>query len=184
MDNNTAAWLIPLLTLIGNTFITTIIGLIIKTYFTKYLNKKNKEIEEQQKNFEELEKRRLADRRQDLKDDIIASISHGIEPITKKIEKIDERLEKVEDGTLSTLRNDILTCYYRCVEKGYRNDYDYQNMHHMYESYAELNGNSYVADIMDRFDELLTKEEFNKKKVTKKSIKKTSKKNSEVKENK
>lgn len=99
-----------------------------------------------------------------------------IKPINDKITALDEKLTTVEDGTLSTLRNDILTCYYRCVEKGYRNDYDLQNMDHMYSAYKELHGNSYVSDVYERFKRLAVKEEvksisFEKpKKSTKKEL--------------
>ena len=64
-------------------------------------------------------------------------------------------MKAIGGGTLSSLRNDILTCYYRCVEKGYRNDWDYTNIHDLYKSYSELHGNSFVADVMERFDNLL-----------------------------
>ena len=62
------------------------------------------------------------------------------------------------EGTKCSLRNDILTLYYKCCEKGYRNDYDYQNIHEMYDAYQELDGNSFIKDIMKRFDELPVKE--------------------------
>ena len=98
------------------------------------------------------------------------AVSEEIKPLTADVGSIKEQLVKVENGALSTLRNDILTCYYKCVEKGYRNDYDYQNVHHMYDAYKDLNGNSYVADVVARFDALPTKEEYraSKKKVQKK----------------
>lgn len=78
----------------------------------------------------------------------------------KKVDVISDQLIKVSDGTLSSLRNDILTCYYRCHEKGYRNDYDYQNIHDLYKAYTELHGNSFIKDVIKRFDNLLTKEQF------------------------
>lgn len=91
-------------------------------------------------------------------------IAEEVKPICDKMDYINDRLEKIGNGTLSTLRNDILRCYYDCLGKGYRNDYDYENLHDLYDSYDELNGNSFVSDIMARFDALPTKEQFLKQK--------------------
>lgn len=92
-------------------------------------------------------------------EDMREVIREEVEPLGKKIDAIDIKLDKVENGTLSSLRNDILTCYYRCKEKGYRNDYDFQNIHHLWEAYDDLHGNSFIADIMNRFDHLPVKED-------------------------
>ena len=89
-------------------------------------------------------------------------VTEVVTPIIEEVEIINNKTDLNSNANLASLRNDILTCYYRCVEKGYRNDYDYQNVHHMFEAYVELNGNSYVADVVDRFDELPTKEEYEK----------------------
>lgn len=94
-------------------------------------------------------------------------------PVNDKLDQLTVRLGTVENGCLSGLRNDILTCYYRCKEKGYRNDYDYQNVHHLYEAYDELHGNSFIADIMDRFDKLPVKEDTVPVKVVKRQVNKT-----------
>lgn len=153
-------WLATIVSLICSTIITTTIGLIIKTYFSRLLAKKEKAAQDRQVKEEEYEKLREDRIRRERKADVMNCTAEVVKPLADKIDKLDQKLGTVEDGTLSTLRNDILTCYYRCVEKGYRNDYDYQNIHHMHESYAELHGNSYVKDIMDRFDELPTKEEL------------------------
>lgn len=160
MDGILPAWLITVISLVGSTAITTIIGLIIKVYFTKYIKKRDLEAKHQKEKEEELYKFREEQHRQERKEDTLASVSEVIKPIIVKLDALNTKLDIVEDGTLSTLRNDILTCYYKCIEKHYRNDYDYQNIHHMFESYTELHGNSYVADIMQRFDELPTREEY------------------------
>lgn len=86
-------------------------------------------------------------------------------PLGDKVDSVSDRLDKVCEGTLCSLRNDILKCYYQCVAKGYRNDYDYQNVHDLYAAYEDLNGNSFIRDIMIRFDALPTKEEYKKQEV-------------------
>ena len=86
-----------------------------------------------------------------------------VDTFVKRLDKLDEKLDAIGDGTLSTLRNDILSCYYKCSEKKYRNDNDYTNIHDMYDSYKRLNGNSFVADVIERFDALPAKEEYFKR---------------------
>ena len=97
-------------------------------------------------------------RRKEHLDEIRTVITEEIAPVNKKLNTISDRLEKVGNGTLSSLRNDILRCYYDCLAKGYRNDFDYENIHDLFESYENLNGNSFVADVLARFDALPTKE--------------------------
>lgn len=144
------------------------IPLIIKHYLQKYIDKKDAE------NLE-LEQLRHKERREERKQEIREIVVESVEPInaqindiSNKVDGINDQLKKVEDGALSTLRNDILTCYYRCTEKGYCNDYDYTNIHHMYESYDALKGNSFVADVVKRFDKLPRREDVKKKKSNKK----------------
>ena len=86
-----------------------------------------------------------------------------VDTFTKRLDRLEDKLDAISDGTLSTLRNEILSCYYKCSEKKYRNDNDYTNIHDMYDSYKRLNGNSFVADVIERFDALPAKEEYFKK---------------------
>lgn len=144
------------------------IPLVIKHYLQKYIDKKDAENQE-------LEQLRHKERREERKQEIREIVVESVEPInaqindiSNKVDGINDQLKKVEDGALSTLRNDILTCYYRCAEKGYCNDYDYTNIHHMYESYDALKGNSFVADVVKRFDKLPRREDVKKKKSNKK----------------
>lgn len=87
-------------------------------------------------------------------------IDANVASVQNEIKEVNDKLDRVADGTLSTLRNDILNCYYKCREKGFRNDYDYTNIHDLWDAYKALNGNSFVEDVMNRFDNLPPKEEF------------------------
>ena len=134
--------------------IPTLIGLIWKDIFEK-----RKENSEKQK----------AKRRAEFQENVREVIREENEPIKETIDCIDKKLDKVSDGTLCTLRNDIKDCFYGCVDKGYRNDYDFKNIHDLYEAYSNLNGNSFIEDIMIRFDALPSKEEFTNKVKTNRS---------------
>ena len=161
-------WVQTIITVVVSALITAIISGIIGRALKKHYEEKDAE--------DRVLKEQEEAQRKDL---IVTVLRDEIKPISDTIEKLSDKLEKIGEGTLSSLRNDILTCYYRCREKGYRNDYDFQNMHDLYEAYSGLNGNSFVADVMDRFDKLPTKEEYReeqeelkKRNVVKKTVKK------------
>ena len=141
-------WLITVISLVGSTIITTVVGVIVKCTMSKEFEKQNrlKELEEREKSIKRSE-------------ELQRELSLQLGPIDKKLDAIEDKVNKSTNGTLSSLRNDILTCYYRCKEKGYRNDYDYQNIHDLFEAYEELGGNSFIKDIMNRFDHLPAKED-------------------------
>lgn len=141
-------WLITVISLIGSTIITTIVGLIVKVTLSKEFDK--------QKELTILrEEREKIERKRELTQDLMSQLK----PIENKLDEMSNKLTEATEGTLSSLRNDILTCYYRCREKGYRNDYDYQNIHDLFDAYEGLGGNSFIRDVMGRFDRLPIKED-------------------------
>jgi len=115
--------------------------------------------------------KRKAEKKKELQENVREVIKEENKPIKESIEEIDKKLDLVSDGTLCSLRNDIKNCYYECLEKGYRNDYDFQNIHDLYEAYENLGGNSFITDIMVRFDRLPPKDEFKKIQAEKEKIK-------------
>lgn len=90
-------------------------------------------------------------------------IKEEIHPIEEKVDNLSNQMAKIGDGTMSSLRNNIYKYYLGCAEKGYRDDIDHLNMHEMNESYRGLGGNSFIKDVMKRFDSLPTEEEYRKK---------------------
>lgn len=164
MEGYLPAWVITIISLVGSTIITTVIGLLIKYYF-------NKAIKQKEERDAELQKLREDKIRRERKEDMVETITEVVKPIEEKIDKLEHKVQLNNNATLSSLRNSITTCYYKCSEKGYRNDYDYTNIHDMYEEYKKLDGNSYISDIMDRFDALPVKENTVPTKVVKRKTK-------------
>lgn len=151
-------WLTIVLALGGSALITGVIGYILQRTIYKKAEERDK-LKDEQKEKERKEKEELEVLRDEkLREERISDISNLLKPLTEKIDRIDRKLTATAEGTLASLRNDILTLYYKCCEKGYRNDYDYQNIHEMYDAYKELDGNSFITDIMKRFDDLPVKE--------------------------
>lgn len=160
-------WLTIILALGGSAVISSIVGFLIARVLRQAFEKKDKEKEDEQKKQET--NRELAEkyRREEEMKQTIETIKQLISPIEKKLDDMNSALIATSEGTQASLRNDILTLYYKCCDKGYRNDYDYQNAHDLYEAYTNLHGNSFIKDIMTRFDALPTKESYeNKKKAT------------------
>lgn len=157
-------WLTIVLALGGSAFISCLVNFLFSRTFYKKAQEKDKRVEEKaikdMKDRDELEQFRRGKEQEAL----FAEIRAIVQPLDNKMTQINNKLTATSAGTLATLRNDILTCYYKCSEKGYRNDYDYQNIHDLYDAYVALDGNSFVADIMNRFENLPIKEEVKKAK--------------------
>ena len=141
-------WVSILVSAVISTTISVVLGFVIKKLLSKGFRQHEDyiKLKEEEKNAEQNKQ-------------IMSIVQQETKPIFDKVKEIDDSLLKVSNGTLSSLRNDILTCYYRCREKGYRNDYDYQNIHDLYAAYDSLKGNSFISDIMNRFDNLPVKED-------------------------
>ena len=158
MDATILGWLLGGLGILLNLAVTTVVGILIKRWFTKH-DEKQAKIREEHERLAALEKEQERDR---LKQEMDAHCNNQVNAMRQELGPIAKQLNCISNGTLSGLRNDILDCYYRCLEKGYRNDWDYTNIHDLYASYLSLGGNSFVADVMDRFDKLPTKEQWEK----------------------
>ena len=143
------SWVTSLISIVGSAIVTTVVSLVL----TRVINKQFKQKHEAQ---EALEQRRTSERRTE----IDTLIKDELNPIQENIKTLQEGIDKIGEGTLSSLRNDILTCYYRCSEKGYRNDYDTTNLLDLNTAYKGLHGNSFISDVVTRFMSLPTKEDF------------------------
>jgi len=148
-----------LTTCAASAVVSGIVGTIIGFWVKKRVIAK---LEKRDADARELEERRAKERTEELKKSLMVAVREELKPTNDKIDGLANTVEHIKHGTLSSLRNDILTCYYKCCEKGYRNDYDYKNIHELDEAYLELEGNSFIADIIKRFDELPTKEKVKK----------------------
>lgn len=140
-------WLSSLLTAGGSAVITITLTLWITRVLNKQFQKKDSECAF-------LEDQRVEEQIKIIKE----VVKEELKTVKTDLNTLMDSMNSIEEGTLSSLRNDILTCYYRCVEKGYRNDYDYNNIHDMYDAYVRLKGNSFIQDVIIRFNNLPSKE--------------------------
>ena len=173
------SWLQIVIAIFG--LIGTIFGIV---GFTAYINermkhraqKKNqKEDEAEAKRAEEIKKMEdlkhqayLNELRAIIREENEASVA----PLRGRLENLENQLDVVAAGTTDILRERLLSTYYKCVEKGYRTQYDYENVEHMHKEYVGLGGNSFVQSCVDTIKALPSEAEFKaKKKSTKKTIK-------------
>lgn len=154
-------WVIAVISIAGSALISGVVGYLVKRTLDTYFKKKDKEQQdkdkEQQAKEEKLKKaEELLEAEKSLK--LEAMINKVIEahtdPIDQKLDLMEDKLTKVANGTVDTLRDRILSCYYKCLEKGHYTQYDYENIHHMNTDYINLDGNTFVAECIRKFDEL------------------------------
>ncbi len=88
----------------------------------------------------------------------------SIAPIRGRLEKLENQIDVVAAGTTDILRERLLSTYYKCVEKGYRTQYDYENVEHMHKEYVGLGGNSFVESCVKTIKELPGEAEFKARK--------------------
>ena len=142
-------WITPLISLAGSAIISATIGFIVTKWLTKHFEKKDRE----QAKVKEAEDK-------DFEYRIDKIVEKHTEPIDKELASIKEKLSKVADGTQDTLRDRILSSYYKCLEKGYRTEYDIENVNHMNKDYLALNGNTFVAECIEKFKNIPTQKEY------------------------
>ena len=152
--------------------IGTVFGIV---GFTAYINErmkhkaqlKNKREDEEAQEIEDLKHQKYMN---ELRAIIKEENEKSVAPLRNELTTIGNKLNLVADGTLDILRERILSTYYKCLEKGYRTQYDSENIDHMHRDYAGLGGNSFIADCVKEIKELPTEVEYKaKKKASKKT---------------
>ena len=133
---------------------------IVSRHMTKYFDKKDEEKAKQDKDNAELALRRESEKAKELEDKIDSIVDNHTAPIGKELAQLTDKLAKVADGTMDTLRDRILSSYYKCLEKGYRTEYDIENVNHMNKDYLALNGNTFVSECMEKFKSIPTEKEY------------------------
>ena len=162
-------WVVALLTLAGSAVISTAVGFLVKRSMSKYFDKRDAEEVEKKRQLAEAQKILDAEKEKKLEESINRVVQAHTDPIDAELTKITDKLSKVADGTLDTLRDRILSSYYKCLEKGYRTQYDIDNVKHMHTDYLNLDGNTFVAECMEKFRNIPTEQEY---KIAKKKSRK------------
>ena len=157
-------WLQIVIAVFG--LIGTVLGIV---GFTAYINermkhkaqRRNQAEDAQLQEIEELRHQKyMSDLRSIIKEENEASVA----PIRANLAKVESQIRILADGTTDMLRERILSTYYKCLEKGYRTQYDYENIDHMHKDYVGLGGNSFVDTCVKTIKGLPSEEEYKAKK--------------------
>lgn len=149
---------------------TGVIGRKITKYFDDKEENEKKERERKEaaaalakENAEKLAKIEKAQQEELLLEKVDSIVKKHTDPIDTQLEQVEADLSRVKCGTVDTLRDRILSCYYKCEAKGYYTQYEFENIHHMYDDYVELKGNSFVERCLKDFDSLDSEEKWKAK---------------------
>lgn len=159
--------LIPILSLVVSTLVTTVIGILIKRSFDKFFNKKEQEEEEKKNNEKKLKDFEVSKEREERKKDMKEAIEEAVEPIKQD-------LYILKKGTQAGLRHDLCLIADEWLIKGYcpRNvKVDFENL---YNQYHQLGKNGVMDNTYQSI--LALPESKPKTPRTKSSPKKTTKK--------
>ena len=69
-----------------------------------------------------------------------------ITPVEEKLDAVSKEVKKVSSGSLASLRNDLLDCYNKCEQKGYRTMDDTKTFKEMFDAYISLGGNDIIEE--------------------------------------
>lgn len=120
--------LIPILSLVVSTLVTTVVGILIKRSFDKFFNKKEQEEEEKKNNEKKLKDFEISKEREERKNDMKEAIEEAVEPIKQD-------LAIIKKGTQAGLRHDLGLIADEWLVKGYcpRNvKVDFENLYNQY----------------------------------------------------
>ena len=80
---------------------------------------------------------------------IAAAMALFIKPIRERLFKAKKDNEAERDGLRCLLRNEILKIYYKGRDQKSLTQYEAENFMHLYESYINLGGNSFIIQVHD-----------------------------------
>lgn len=85
------------------------------------------------------------------REEIEKVIEKQLSPIAENLEKLNSSINILEEAVCSSLRNNLLDSYKISQEKGYRSMKDTENWEHLYCSYKNLGGNSFIDNLRKDF---------------------------------
>lgn len=149
---NTVTW-VQIISVILSVLSLLGVGIIASQFWNKHFEKQKNKEEEQSKEHQLSQK---IDRQSEIRE-VIAS---EIKPIIETLADVQKSVSLANEGTLASLRNDLLNVYYQCRTKGYKTRNDAENFRDLYKAYTALNGNSFIEhDILPAFDQLKLSED-------------------------
>ena len=143
MNGDLPSWAIAVISLIGSTIITTLVGLIIKQSFKKYLDKKEELDSESRRKDAELKMFHDEEKRQQHRADIAEGVTTAIKPLDEKINRIEETLTLDKAATVTTIRATLKSLRDKYVAQGFADVGDKATWEELYNNYRSMGGNHF-----------------------------------------
>lgn len=119
MDGDLPGWAITVISLIGSTMLTTLVGLIIKQSFKKYLDEKEERESEVRKKDAELKMFHDEEKRQQQKADITEGVTTAIKPLEEKVNRIERVLTQDKAATITNIRATLKSLRDKYIAQGF-----------------------------------------------------------------
>lgn len=143
MNGDLPSWAIAVISLIGSTIVTTLVGLIIKQSFKKYLDKKEELDSESRRKDAELKMFHDEEKRQQHRADIAEGVTTAIKPLDEKINRIEETLTLDKAATVTTIRATLKSLRDKYVAQGFADVGDKATWEELYNNYRSMGGNHF-----------------------------------------
>ena len=94
------------------------------------------------------------------RDELNAKIDNLTELVEKQVEQndiINAELQKQSMALQASLRNSILVIYSDSIAKGHMTMFEKQNLSKLFSEYKNLQGNSFICDLVNELNELPVK---------------------------
>lgn len=79
--------------------------------------------------------------------------------LSQKLSVLEDNQHRQNEVLKDSRRNEIMKAFNLCVAKGYRTEWETQNLYYLYEGYKGMNGNSFIETLMEDFDDLPLRED-------------------------
>lgn len=89
----------------------------------------------------------------------ITDLQFQTEALAWKVTVVEDWQMKQTEVLRDSRRNEIKKAFELCVAKGYRTEWDTENLHHLHDGYKKMNGNSFIEKLMEDFDDLPLQED-------------------------
>ena len=76
----------------------------------------------------------------------LVPLDDRLKTVEEHLKAMDEQLSLDSEGTLCTLRNQLLQSYNQAARKGYRTHYESESFRKTYNIYTAMHGNTFIQD--------------------------------------
>ena len=159
------SWLMPVISLIVSTIVSTAVGFIVTRYLKKHFDAKDEREAENRRKLAEADALRDQQIRRERQEDVINAITKALEPVEVKIDRIDTKLDENSEGTVTLLRDRMKDKKDQLVDRGWATSSDVASWNDLYQSYKKLGGNHF-KEYVDQWKHEVESLPFEKVKLT------------------